>query len=72
MSPRRLILALGLGTLTLAGIGGALRPWSVETGRAAAFVGGALEPYGLALTADGPAEVTLLPSPHLSFTRTRL
>ncbi|SFL17008.1 AsmA family protein [Methylobacterium pseudosasicola] len=64
MSPRRPIFLLALAGLTLAGLG--LRDWPVDGRRAMTFAGGALDDYGLTLTAEGPARLTLLPLPRLS------
>ena len=70
MSPRRPIFVAALGCLVLAGLG--LQDWSVDGGRAMTFAGSALDEYGLALTAEGPAHLTLLPIPRLSLERVRL
>ena len=72
MSRRRTILslALGLGSLILAGLG--LRDWAIEIGRAAAYADRALAGYGIALTARGPASLALLPLPRLTLDRVRL
>ncbi|WP_375463711.1 AsmA family protein [uncultured Methylobacterium sp.] len=72
MSPRRLIAALCLAALAAAGTGAATLPWPVGTPTAAAFVSHGLGAYGLALVAEGPSAMTLLPLPRLSFSRTRL
>ncbi len=72
MPPRRVIPVLGLGALTVAGLSAACLPWPVATPGAARFVSRGLEPYGLSLTADGPTRLSLLPLPHLRFTRTRI
>lgn len=72
MSRRRTILslALGLASLILTGLG--LRDWAIETGRAAAYADRAFEAYGIALTARGPASLSLLPLPRLTLDRVRL
>ena len=70
MSTRRPILALTLGGLILAGLG--LQDWPVDGGRAMTFAGDALDDYGLALTAQGPASLTILPLPRLSLGRVRV
>ena len=72
MSRRRTILslALGLGSLILAGLG--LRDWAIETGWATACAGRSFEPYGIALAARGPAHLSLLPLPRLTLDRVRL
>ena len=72
MPPRRLIPALGFGALAVAGLAAACLPWRVATPGAARFVSRGLETYGLALSADGPTHLSLLPLPHLRFSRTRL
>ncbi|MCJ2122916.1 AsmA-like C-terminal region-containing protein [Methylobacterium sp. J-077] len=64
MSPRRPIFALALAGLILAGLG--LQDWPVDGRRAMRFAGHALDDYGLALTAQGPSSLTLLPLPRLS------
>lgn len=71
MSPRRLSLALGLATFTVAGISAAL-PWTIGTEEAARLVGRQLGAYGLSLGAEGPATLRLLPLPRLDFARTRI
>lgn len=70
MSPRRPIFVAAFGCLVLAGLG--LQDWSVDGGRAMTVAGPALDAYGLALTAEGPAQLTLLPIPRLSLERVRL
>ncbi|MDP4025579.1 AsmA-like C-terminal region-containing protein [Methylobacterium sp. NEAU 140] len=70
MPPSRPIVALALAGLILAGLG--LRDWPVETGRATAFANRTLGGYGLALAAEGPATLTLLPLPRLAFSGARL
>ena len=70
MSLRRAILPLVLGSLALTGLG--LRDWAIESGRAMAFANRALAGSGLALTAEGPSSLTLLPVPRLAFARARL
>ncbi|KAB1070572.1 AsmA family protein [Methylobacterium planeticum] len=72
MPPRHLIPALGIGALAVAGLGAACLPWRVATPGAARFVSRGLEPYGLSLTAEGATHLSLLPLPHLRFSRTRL
>ncbi|MCJ2059297.1 AsmA family protein [Methylobacterium sp. J-048] len=59
-----------LGGLILAGLG--LQDWPVDGGRAMTFAGHALDDYGLALTAEGPTRLTLLPLPRLTLGRVRL
>ncbi|WP_236960246.1 AsmA family protein [Methylobacterium durans] len=72
MSPRRLLPALGLGGLAAAGLVAACNPWPVGTTAAARFVSRGLAPYGLALGAEGRTEMSLLPLPHLRFSRARI
>lgn len=67
MSLPRPILVLALGSLIVAGLG--LRDWPVDGGRALAFAGPAFDAYGLALTVQGPASLTLLPLPRLTLGR---
>lgn len=64
MPLRRPILILALGSLVVAGLG--LRDWPVDGDRAVAFAGRAFDAYGLALTAEGPASLTLMPLPRLT------
>lgn len=70
MSLRRPTLVLALGSLILAGLG--LRDWPVDGGRATAFAGQALAAYGLTLSAQGPASLTVLPLPRLTLGRVRV
>lgn len=70
MSPRRSILLLAPVSLIAVGLG--LHPWPVDGDRAAAFAARALDAYGLALTSQGPASLTLLPWPRLTFDRVRI
>ncbi|GEP06928.1 AsmA family protein [Methylobacterium oxalidis] len=72
MTPRRLLPALGLGSLAAAGLVAACNPWPVGTATAARFVSRGLAPYGLALGAEGRTEMSLLPLPHLRFSRARI
>jgi len=72
MTPRRLLPALGLGSLAAAGLVAACNPWPVGTATAARFVSRGLAPYGLALSAEGRTEMSLLPLPHLRFSRARI
>ncbi|MGH1569925.1 AsmA family protein [Methylobacterium sp. P31] len=70
MPLRRPILALAIGSLVVAGLG--LRDWSIDCGRATAFAGQAFDAYGLTLSVQGPASLTLLPLPRLSLGRVRV
>jgi AsmA protein len=70
MSLRRPTLVLALGSLIVAGLG--LRDWPVDGGRATAFAGQALDAYGLTLSAQGPASLTVLPLPRLTLGRVRI
>ena len=70
MSPRRPILILALGSLVVAGLG--LRDWPVDGRRATAFADGAFAAYGLSVSVDGPASLTLLPLPRLTMDRVRV
>jgi AsmA protein len=70
MSLRRPILFLALGSLIVAGLG--LRDWPVDGGRATAFAGGAFAGYGLTVSGQGPASLTLLPLPRLTLSRVRV
>ncbi|WP_019903525.1 AsmA family protein [Methylobacterium sp. 77] len=72
MSLRRLLPALCLGILVLALIG-ACFPWSVASVRLTRAVGTSLTTqYGIAMKADGPAGIALLPLPRLDFEGVRL
>ena len=64
MSPRRPIFLLTLAGVILVGLG--LQDWPVDGRRAMTFAGRALDEYGLSLTGEGPARLTLLPLPRLS------
>ncbi len=70
---RRTILALsGAATAALA-LTAASLPWTIAAPRAVAFAERDLaRRYGLGLSAAGPATLTLLPAPSLSFSRARL
>ncbi len=70
---RRTILALsGAATAALA-LTAASLPWTIAAPRAVAFAERDLaRRYGLGLSAAGPATLTLLPAPSLSFSRVRL
>ncbi|MDP4002019.1 AsmA-like C-terminal region-containing protein [Methylobacterium sp. NEAU K] len=70
MSPRRPILAFALASLILAGLG--LRDWPVDGGRAMIFADRALTDFGVALTAEGPAKLRLLPLPRLALGGVRI
>ena len=64
MSPRRPIFLLTLAGVILVGLG--LQDWPIDGRRAMTFAGRALDEYGLSLTGEGPARLTLLPLPRLS------
>ena len=70
MPLRRPILILAFGSLVVAGLG--LRDWPVDGPRAAAFAGEAFDAYGLVLSVEGPASLTLLPVPRLTLGRVRV
>ncbi|MCJ2072999.1 AsmA family protein [Methylobacterium sp. J-030] len=70
MSLRRPIILLALFCLTAVGLG--LHDWPVDSGQAQAFADRALNDYGLALTVRGPATLTPLPLPKLTFERVRI
>jgi AsmA protein len=70
VSPLRRPLLLALGSLLVAGLG--LHDWPVDAGRATAVAVRALDEAGLALSAQGPARLTLLPLPRLSIGQVRL
>jgi AsmA protein len=72
MSARRLIPVIGLGGAALALVGACL-PWSVTRPGLSDFVGRELtKTYGIAMAAEGSAEVALLPLPRLGFSGVRL
>lgn len=75
MSPRRILLlgpALALGAL-VAGIGLACVSWSVDLPSVSGFVSrGLCDTYGIALSARGTTEISLLPLPRLEFHGIRL
>ncbi|GJD96478.1 AsmA family protein [Methylobacterium iners] len=72
MSARRLISGIGLGGAALALVAACL-PWSVTQPGLADFVGRELaKTYGVAMLAEGPTEVALLPLPRLGFSGVRL
>jgi len=64
MSPRRPIFLLTLAGVILVGLG--LQDWPIDGRWAMTFAGRALDEYGLSLTGEGPARLTLLPLPRLS------
>ena len=70
MSLRRSILLFGPTALIAVGLG--LHDWPVEGGRATSFANRVLAAYGLALTVQGPASLTLLPAPRLTLARVRI
>ncbi len=70
MLPRRPILLITLGLLVLAGLG--LRDWPLEGRKALAFANRALTPYGLTVSAEGPATFRLLPLPQVAMSRIRV
>jgi len=70
MSLRRPTLVLALGSLIVAGLG--LRDWPIDGVRATAFAGQTLDAYGLTLSAQGPASLTVLPLPRLTLGRVRI
>ncbi|MCJ2089086.1 AsmA family protein [Methylobacterium sp. E-005] len=61
-----------LAPVCLIGVGLGLHDWPVDGGRAGAFVGRALSDYGLTLNVQGPASLTPLPLPRLTFERVRI
>ena len=72
MPLRRLATITGLGALT-AGLACACLPWSVTAPGLTRFVARELaQAYGVAMRAEGPAEITLLPLPRLGFGGVRL
>lgn len=76
MSLRRIITVLGpaavIGALAVA-IGGGCLSWSIDAPEAAAFVSrGLTRDYGVALAAEGPFKLSLLPLPSLGFRNARL
>ena len=72
MSPRRLIPAIGFGGLAI-GLVCACLPWTVAAPDIASFVGRELaRTYGVAMLAEGPTEVALLPLPRIGFRGVRL
>ncbi|MCJ2136779.1 AsmA family protein [Methylobacterium sp. J-026] len=66
-SPFLLLVPLGL-----IAVGLGRHDWPVDGGRASAFADHALDAYGLALTVQGPASLTLLPLPRLTLGRVRV
>ncbi|WP_342106959.1 AsmA family protein [Methylobacterium sp. SI9] len=70
MSLRRPIVLLGPLVLIAVGLG--LHDWPVDGGRVQAFADRALKDYGLTLTVQGPATLTPLPRPRLTFGRVRI
>ncbi|RVU21585.1 AsmA family protein [Methylobacterium oryzihabitans] len=68
--PRWSVLMLCAATVLVAGASGLT--WTVATPWAVALADRALAPYGLALDAAGPVELSLLPAPALSFAGIRL
>jgi AsmA protein len=72
MPLRRLLSLMSLAAFVVA-LSAACLPWSVATPRLRAFVARDFaRTYGLAMTAVGPTEVTLLPLPRLGFRDVRL
>ena len=71
-SRRRFLTLLGLAGFSVAALAGASVPWPVPAASVAGFAGRAFAAYGLELSAEGRAELTLLPLPRLSFERTRI
>lgn len=72
MPLRRLLSLMSLAAFVVA-LSAACLPWSVATPRLRAFVARDFaRAYGLAMTAKGPTEVTLLPLPRLGFRDVRL
>ena len=72
MPLRRLLSLMSLAAFVVA-LSAACLPWSVATPRLRAFVARDFaRTYGLAMTAAGPTEVTLLPLPRLGFRDVRL
>ncbi|KQT84739.1 hypothetical protein ASG51_01240 [Methylobacterium sp. Leaf465] len=72
MPLRRLLSLMCLAAFVVA-LSAACLPWSVATPRLRAFVARDFaRVYGLAMTARGPTEVTLLPLPRLGFRDVRL
>ncbi|SDN92269.1 AsmA protein [Methylobacterium phyllostachyos] len=69
MSLRRSILLFGPTAVIALGLG--LHDWPVDGGRATSFANRALDAYGLALSVQGPASLTLLPTPRLTLDRVR-
>ncbi|MGU3359309.1 AsmA family protein [Methylobacterium sp. M6A4_1b] len=72
MPLRRLLSLLSLGAF-VAAVWAACLPWSVATPRLRSAVARELaSAYGLAMTAEGATEITLLPLPRLGFRAVRL
>ncbi|WP_430912651.1 AsmA family protein [Methylobacterium sp. sgz302541] len=71
-SARELAPALCLAVIAAAGIVAACMPWSVPAARVTGFATRAFSDYGLAFSAEGAAELTLLPLPRIGFARTRI
>jgi len=69
MSLRRSILLFGPTAVIALGLG--LYDWPVDGGRATSFANRALAAYGAALSIQGPASLTLLPTPRLTLERVR-
>ena len=70
MSLRRPIVLFVPVTLVAVGLG--LHDWPIDSGRAQAFAKRAFADYGLTLSVEGPAHLTPLPLPKLSFERVRI
>ncbi|TNC12418.1 AsmA family protein [Methylobacterium terricola] len=70
---RRTTLALSGAVVTVLALAAVSQPWTIAAPRAAAFAERDLaRRYGLGLAVTGPATLTLLPAPRLSFTGVRL
>lgn len=70
---RRTTLALSGGAVTALAVTAASLPWTIAAPRAAAFAERDLaRRYGLGLSVAGPATLTLLPAPRLTFAGVRL
>ncbi|MFH6786509.1 MULTISPECIES: AsmA family protein [Methylobacterium] len=70
---RRTTLALSGAAVAALALAAASQPWTIADPRAAAFAERDLaRRYGLGLAVTGPATLTLLPAPRLSFSGVRL